>query len=175
MCLFFVALHKMADMIGLIGYRNGYSGHVRGTSLTNDELMLEVVKTRVTTLQKYDYFLMALTVASLGFAVQRTAGLPPSSPMIALIGAGLCWGTSLFCGLRRQTCLDDCFGHSLHFIDEKSDLTIAAMALASYDKTSLAAGRYAKGQFHTFLLGTGFFIVWHIWNMFEIGKGAFQP
>src|SRR5690606_35025426 len=50
--------------------------------------------------EKFVYYLIALSVTSIGFSIYKTTGQPLKWTQIPLGMSILCWGLSVFCGLR---------------------------------------------------------------------------
>ena len=176
MQLFFVASHEIADMIGhptshypliVPVISSGSSLLLVGGALMSSGRSMEVWKANREAQERYDYFLMALCVAAIGFSVQRTTGLHPDKVMLWLLGAVLCWAVSLLAGFWRQTAVDIALRH---------DYTLSTTNMTSewrekfnnaLDEQSDWAVRWRQVQTYGFLLGAVLFIVWHFFEMLK--------
>lgn len=133
---------------------------------------MEVWKTARATHERYEYFLMALTVAAIGFAVQRTSGRYPQWSMIPLVGAGVSWGLSLFAGLRCQEWISKALKSLYIIITPPPNKEEREQAEKESEKADCKTTCWRRVQFYAFLLGAAFFIAWHVWDMFQNGKVA---
>jgi len=130
----------------------------------------EIWKTGRAVQEKYDYYLMALTVAAIGFTVQKTGGLQWTFPAFLPVAALLCWAVSLGGGFRRQEHVATAIRCLLIIITPPVQPEEVSAAEKKSDKAYNKGVFWRKIQFYFFLSGTVLFMVWHVWNMFENGK-----
>lgn len=143
-----------------------------------DDVKLEVYRTLYASQDKYTYFMLGATVASIGFAITQTQNLRLELTQIPLGLALLCWGLSFWFGslnrryynsylfanydlLRIQRGEHPETGQHPQMIQAASEGIKIAM-----DKSSNKAGMFANLQTYFFILGAGFYIGWHILEMY---------
>jgi len=68
----------------------------------NDENLREIYKTLQMSQDKYTYFILATTIASVGFTITQTQDIIFSLSLIPLGISILCWGFSFFFGCRNR-------------------------------------------------------------------------
>ena len=126
---------------------------------------------------KYTYFLIALSVSSIAFSIQKTINEPLILRQIPLGLAVLSWAFSIYSGLTfLQKGLDILYTNNAYFEALKGNLaetkgnpamnTIAANELMKILKDKIKCGsKYYIWQFRSFLTGIVLFIVWHLFEM----------
>lgn len=129
---------------------------------------------------KYVYYLVALCVSSLGYAVFRTAGHPLNNWLILWAASMLCWGVSAFLGLTYLS--DDIkFNDTLgvyHMLRSNAQNDLDADArniinriIADYevknDSKYTKLKRLVEWQRWLFLCGVVVFIFWHLTEMYH--------
>jgi len=130
--------------------------------------------------EKYTYYVIALSVAGIGFAIQKTTGQPLRISQIPLALAVLCWGVSVYCGLTFMGyVISGLYSNSAYFdilkgthhLTGKNPEAIKIGAEAMMDvmnKNSNVAEKYAKWQNRLFYSGIIFFLGWQIWEMYQV-------
>jgi hypothetical protein len=131
---------------------------------------------------KYTYFLLAAAGAAIGFAVQKTEGLPLSWWLSPVALAALAWGGSFYCGCQNLTWVGAAVSanHALLQLRQGShpqqpphpQLVEAAQSgtLTALEKNMEKAQFYAKWQFRLIVLGAVLFIAWRVLEMWRITK-----
>ncbi len=129
-----------------------------------DENQLAMWKAGMASQERYDYFVMALAVAAIGFAVQRTSDLDPSWTMLWVLAAVLAWGVSLFAGFRRQEKVDVALHLHYQILTSSSSTPkdLLEMAEKESQEADDAGACCRKVQTYGFYVGAILFVVWHI-------------
>jgi hypothetical protein len=133
--------------------------------------------------QKYAYYIIALCVAGIGFAIQKTIGLPLRQSQIPLGCAVLFWGLSIYCGLNFIGVQISALYSNSGLIEvqegrhpltgthpEKIKIGIEAIT-KGIERMSKKTMRLAKWQNRLFYWGILFFLVWRIWEMYLTHSG----
>jgi hypothetical protein len=132
--------------------------------------------------EKYTYYIIALCVAGIGFAIQKTSGQPLRIAQIPLGAGVLSWGISVYCGLTFMGyVISNLYANSAYFDVLKGvhpltgtrseNIQVGANAMMEVmQKNSDTASRYAKWQNRLFYFGIVCFIGWQIWEMYIITK-----
>ena len=140
--------------------------------------MMEVYKTLQTSQDKYIYFLLATTVASIGFAITRTQNLKLSITQIPLGISVLCWGLSFFFGCRNREYYNSTLYANGELIEVQNGqhnevgnnpLLIQAASKGikeAMEFNSKKISSFGKLQMRMFILGTLSYIVWHVLEMY---------
>lgn len=128
--------------------------------------------------EKYVYYIIALAVSSIGFSIYRTNGQTLKLTQIPLGIAILCWGVSIFCGLKFLQYSISILYSNYHYFeiingndsdigsnDENIKIGVDAFKKAMNINVEVA-GKYFNWQGILFYLGIVFFIVWHIVEMY---------
>jgi hypothetical protein len=134
--------------------------------------------------EKFVYYLIALSVTSIGFSVYKTIGLELKFIQIPLGIAVLSWGLSIFCGLTFLKYLMSTLYSNIEYfnilqgnneeVGNNPKLIHAAskgvhMAMSSNSKR---AGYFFNWQHYLFYLGIISFIIWHLLEMYSLTKVA---
>ena len=126
---------------------------------------------------KYAYFLLAAAGAGIGFAVQKTDGLPLSWSLWSVGAAVLCWGVSFYAGCKRitwvQTSLSANYmilqlqhgSHAEQPTDPERVETAIRGVSAAFNNNISCARTYSRLQFYALIAGAIFFIVWRVMVM----------
>ncbi len=139
---------------------------------------IELYKQHSQKQEKYVYYTIALSVASIGFSVHKTTGVGLEYIQIPLGISVICWGLSIFCGLRFLKYVlitiyanidfnkivegrHPTVGNSMQSIEAASSGIKAAI-----DKNGKAMNALFKWQELLFYLGIVLFITWHILKMY---------
>ncbi|QXE20044.1 hypothetical protein [Clostridium sp. 001] len=140
----------------------------------NDENFREVYKTLHNSQDKYVYFILATTIAAIGFAITRTQNLKLNINQIPLLISVISWGISFLCGcINREYVNSTLYANSellkvesgqhpkvgIHpqLIKAASEGIREAMI-----SNSNKANKLGKGQMCFFMIGVFFYLVWHI-------------
>lgn len=126
---------------------------------------------------KYTYYLLALSAAAIGFALNSTKTSTLSKEMIPLGAAIFLWLLSMYFGLRSLrydsnhmyaniTLLDVESGNGEHTGRHPEKIKIASdIIIASMKKFASKSIKYDKIQEWTLYLGTISYIIWRILEM----------
>jgi hypothetical protein len=140
----------------------------------------ELRKAHAEAKNKYTYFLLAAAGAAIGFAVQKTEGLPLSWWLVPVALATVAWAGSFYCGCRNLSWLGAAVAanHALLQLRQGShpqqpphpELVDAALRGTS---GALAgnigkAESYAAWQFWLLIVGAVFFIAWRVLEMWRV-------
>lgn len=142
-----------------------------------DDAILDLHRRHTEAQNKYAYFLLAITASAVAFAMQKTDGMVLSDSMIPLGIALLCWVGSFYCGCRHlvwfQSVLRANYGllqvrQGVHPIapnnQEHKEAAIQGIKDAIEHNLD-ATEAYAISQFRLLVLGTTFFLIWYILEM----------
>lgn len=140
----------------------------------------EIVKQFREQQQKYAYYIIALCVAGIGFALQKTSGLGLSKTQLPLAGAVMFWGASIYCGLRflnlqaaalysNAALFDVMEGRHPITGNNPEYIKIAYKTIMEgIEKKSTKTMRLAKWQNRLFYFGILSFVAWRVWEMYCI-------
>ena len=129
--------------------------------------------------QKFVYYVIALSVTSIGYSVYQTAGLPLNWSQIPLGFAILCWGFSIYCGFQHLKYIINTLyannvyldivqgnhpeiGEDIEFIKAASSGVMDAM-----ENNSDKANYFFSYQNNLFYLGVILFLAWHVIEMYN--------
>lgn len=130
--------------------------------------------------EKFIYYIIALTVASIGFAVVKTTGQPLKSTQIPLALALLFWVVSIFCGLTFLKLITSTLYANNVYFDVKQGLhpevgrhpEMIEAASSGLKQAMLTnsdnASKFAKWQERLFYWGIMLFILWHVLEMYQL-------
>ena len=152
--------------------------------MDNMTLRAEFAKQLHAAQEKYDYWLMAVAASAIALAVHDTEGAALQYRQIPLGCAVFMWGISFFAGCRRQI-----WRHVLMRTNAGAmSIADGADSIAGTDPERIAFGinaarsifeeannKVAKRgywQFTTLILGSLFYLAWHVLNMWLRTKGA---
>lgn len=127
--------------------------------------------------EKFVYYIVALSVTSIGFSIYTTIDDTISILHVPLGIAVLCWGISIFSGLRfikysistiyaNATYLEVTSG--IHPETGPSPILIKAASegiMQAMKENGKTAEKYAKAQEYLFYSGIIAFLLWHILEM----------
>lgn len=143
--------------------------------------MLEKQKLHRAAQDKYTYFLLAAAAAAIAYAMKLTASSSFSYSMIPLGIAVLLWAASFFSGCHQlRYVLVILLGnielerivqgvHPLIGPDPGLRSTMAETMNDVMVKNSHNANKYAHLQFNFLFVGAGFFVLWHLLEMYKRG------
>ena len=142
------------------------------------EELLEVQRQFRNQQEKLTYYLIALSVTSIGFAVYQTSDAPLSDHQVPLGLAVLCWGLSIFCGIRflgvlltqlfaNNTYLEVVNGQHPEIGNHPGKIDAAVKGLNSALTINRSkAKRLSKFQDNFFYAGVIIFLIWHVLEMY---------
>ena len=119
---------------------------------------------------KYIYYIGALSVTSIGFAVQQTLGQPIKHSFIPLALAIISWGISIYKGLKfielkLNTLYNQRTYYQLFIENEARIEQISRIFENNTSKPLKSAKINFKQSFIFFILGCTLFIIWRIVDM----------
>jgi hypothetical protein len=138
---------------------------------------IEIYRQHRTAQDKYGYFLLAAVGAAIAFAVNQTQGAKLAWSQLPLACAVACWALSFFFGCRHLTYVESALfaNFGLLTVIDGEDPRIGThpqlMAVASdaireaIELKSMRASRFARWQFRFLVLGTVFYLAWHVLGM----------
>lgn len=132
--------------------------------------------------EKFVYYLIALSVTSIGFSVYKTIGQPLKLIQIPLGFSVISWGLSIFCGFNFLKFIistlysnneyfniiqgkNEEVGNNLQLIQAASKGVYTAMK-----SNSSKASCFFNWQQYLFYFGIISFITWHLMEMYMITK-----
>ena len=130
---------------------------------------------------KYTYFLLAASGASIAFAITQTQGLKISMSQIPLAIAVIAWGLSFYCGCRKIAQVSSMTYANTELIrvskgehpDAGTHPQVIQAAregiLEAIEKGQKKVGRFSYWQFTFLVSGAVFYIAWHIFEMYLRG------
>lgn len=130
--------------------------------------------------EKYTYFLLAAAGAAIGFAVQKTDGLPLSWWLLPVGVATLLWGGSFYCGCRNIDRVSAATSANFSLLQLRqgshpnqpphAQLTEAALrgVGSALESNIQKAHKYAIWQFRLLIAGAVLFVSWRVLEMFRI-------
>ena len=144
----------------------------------SNENLREIYRNLQKSQDKYIYFILAATIASIGFTITQTQNIIFSRSLIPLGISILCWGFSFFFGCRNREYYNsilyanfDLLNIQLgnHSVTDSHPQKIQAASegiMQAIQKNSDKANRLAHLQMATFILGALFYLVWHILEIY---------
>tara|TARA_R110002049_G_scaffold308432_1_gene512449 strand:+ start:1542 stop:1988 length:447 start_codon:yes stop_codon:yes gene_type:complete len=129
--------------------------------------------------EKFVYYMIALSVTAIGFSVYKTTGLQLKWTQMPLGLAILCWGLSVFCGLRfLKYVISTLYANNTYFdiiqgrVSEIGTHPQKIEAVTSGVKQAMEinsnrASSYSKWQERLLYSGMILFLVWHISEMYQ--------
>lgn len=158
----------------------------KGSEMANgeghsNENLREIVRQNHDAQDKYTYFLLAAAGSCIALSVSRTTGVAPTWPMLLLGAAVVSWAWSIWNGvqnrryhqailyanadlLRVQAGLHPETGRRPGAIEAASQGIMTAMT-----ENVETAASFARWQLYSLLIGAGFFLAWHVIDMFVNG------
>ena len=128
--------------------------------------------------EKYVYYILALTVSAIGFAIYKTSGLPLKWSQVPLGLSAISWGISIFCGLMFiKYVISNLYSNNTYFdiiagrhpdlgnnpVKIEAGVEGIMQAMTSNADT---ASNYFKWQGRLFYAGIVLFILWHVTEMY---------
>lgn len=148
------------------------------------EIQADLIKQFREQQQKYAYYIIALSVAGIGFAIQKTLGLPLSYTQIPLGFSVVFWGGSIFLGLKFIGLQIAALYQNIQLInisegrDEIAGKHPDKIAIGinvvtdGIKKRSRQTVALANWQNRLFYFGIISFVAWRIWEMYLITPNA---
>jgi hypothetical protein len=143
---------------------------------------LDLLKEHREKQEKYTYYVVALSVASIAFAVTQTSGQPLKFTQIPLAFSVICWGISIYKGLSFIGIVVSVIHHHILYLDLIQGKDNIAGTNPHYIKIGVDAyvehgerlkkksSSLYKWQHRFFYLGTALFIVWRVFEMALVNK-----
>lgn len=144
----------------------------------SDENLREIYRTLQKSQDKYTYFILAATIASIGFTITQTQNIIFNLSLIPLGVSILCWGFSFFFGCRNREYYNSTLYANYELLKvQKGDhpeigshpQKIQAASegiMQAIQNNSDKANRLGHLQMKTFIMGALFYLVWHILEMY---------
>jgi hypothetical protein len=138
------------------------------------EIQKELVKKFRESQEKFVYYIIALSVSAIGFAIYRTVDKELNLTQIPLGLSVLSWGISIYCGLNfLKFYISQLFDNAI-YLEFKSDNTINESKKATDLKkmkidiinNSEIGLVFFNWQNKLFYTGIVLFIIWHIIEMY---------
>lgn len=132
--------------------------------------------------EKYVYYLIALSVAAIGFSVHITIGEPLKWIQLPLGLSVLSWGLSVFFGLKFiRYAISTLYANNAYFEIIKGQypevgsnphlIDAATKGIKNAMETNITnASRISEWQNRLFYAGIVLFIVWHVIEMYAISS-----
>ena len=147
-----------------------------------DSSLASLHKAHTDAQDKYTYFLLAAAGAAIGFAVQKTEGMPLSWWLTPVALAAATWAASFYCGCKNLTWVSAALSANYALLQLRQgthpkqpphpQLLEAAMSgtTTALEGNGTRAQRYAHWQFRLVVIGAALFIFWRILEMWRITK-----
>ena len=131
---------------------------------------------------KYVYYIIALCVTGIGFAIQKTNGQPLRYTQISLGLSVMTFSISIYCGIRFMHYVMNALYINAELIDvsegrhhltemHPEKIKIGEEVLTGIiNNSSTVTERAFKLQYRLFYLGIMFFVIWQVWEMYAITK-----
>jgi hypothetical protein len=142
------------------------------------EIQQQIIKEHKERQEKFVYYLIALAVSCLGFAVYNTLDAKLKLIQIPLGLAVLSWGISVFCGIKfLKVALALLYDNSRYFDvkngqdseigNEPASISYALSIMKPIlEKKAKGTSVYFDWQIRLFYAGIMFFIVWRVLEMY---------
>jgi len=146
--------------------------------MSNENYLGEVYRNLHKSQDKYIYFILAATIASIGFTITQTQNIIFGRSLIPLGISILCWGLSFFFGCRNREyyisilyanfdLLNVRLGYHPSTGSHPQKIQAASEGIMrAIQRNSDKASRLAHLQMTTFILGALFYLVWHILEIY---------
>lgn len=144
----------------------------------SNENLREVYRNLHKSQDKYIYFILAATIASIGFTITQTQNIIFSLSLIPLGISILCWGFSFFFGCRNREYYNSILYANYDLLrvqlgdypetgshPQKIQAASEGIMQAIQDNSD-RANRLGHLQMTTFILGALFYLVWHILEIY---------
>ncbi|WP_425659237.1 hypothetical protein [Tenacibaculum ascidiaceicola] len=130
--------------------------------------------------EKFVYYLIALSVTSIGFSIYKTVGQPLKFTQIPLAVSVFSWGISIFCGFKflkyvistlfsNNEYLDIQQGKNKETGNNPQLINAASKGIKNaMMSNSNKANSFFNWQQYLFYLGIVSFLIWHLLEMYSI-------
>ncbi|MFM9985555.1 MAG: hypothetical protein ACKVOK_10015 [Flavobacteriales bacterium] len=130
--------------------------------------------------EKFAYYIIGLDVAAIGFAIHQTVNQPLNYSQIPVGVAVICWSFSIWSGLSLLITTIESYKANINYIETGKGRNIMVgndpnrIALARsifYEKMVKSAEKglpLFKRMNILFKLGVMLFIIWHVWEMYNL-------
>jgi hypothetical protein len=144
----------------------------------NDDNLREVYKTLQVSQDKYTYFILAATIAAIGFTIKQTQNLKLQLSLIPLGISILLWGLSFFWGCRNREYYNSILYANYELLKVQNgrhpeigthpQMMQAASKgiMQAIESNSDRANKLGHLQMKTFIFGVISYLVWHILEMY---------
>jgi hypothetical protein len=132
--------------------------------------------------EKYVYYVLALSVSAIAFAIYKTSGLPLKWSQVPLALSVISWGISIFCGLRfikyvistlyaNNTYFDILAGRHPDLGNDPEKISAGVKGITqAMESNGEKAQKYFSWQGRLFYFGIILFIIWHVLEMCVTSK-----
>lgn len=130
--------------------------------------------------EKYVYYLIALSVTAIGFSVYKTTGQELKWIQLPLAFSVASWGLSVLCGLKfLKYVISTLYANNAYFDilqgkhpkvgnhPQKIEAATSGIKQAMQTNSNRASS-YSKWQGRLFYVGIILFIVWHVFEMYQL-------
>ncbi|HWP98684.1 MAG TPA: hypothetical protein VN426_17710, partial [Syntrophomonadaceae bacterium] len=144
----------------------------------SNENTLEIYRHLQTSQDKYTYFLLATTIAAIGFAITQTKDLALNWTQVPVGISVLSWGLSFLFGCLNRLYYTSALYANLHYIrirdGEHPEVGIHPQRIQAASEginiamnyNSEKANKYGRYQMFAFTFGSIAYIAWHILEMY---------
>lgn len=144
----------------------------------SDENVREVYRNLQSSQDKYIYFILASTVAAIGFSITQTQDLALSYTQIPLGLSLICWGLSFFFGCRNREYYNSTLYANAELLKVQKgqhpnagshpDYIKAASEgiLNAINDNSDKVIKFGRLQMNMFIVGVLFFVCWRVIEMY---------
>lgn len=142
------------------------------------EVQIEIQKQFIQQQEKLVYYIIALSVSAIGFAIYQTTGQRLKVIQIPIGLAVICWSISIYCGLKfLKYVISNLYANNEYFEIKKGNNNEignhpdAIKAAVKGYKAAMAINQnrmknYFKYQSLLFYVGIILFIIWHLLEMY---------
>jgi hypothetical protein len=149
-----------------------------GDQGTVSENLREIIRQLNESQDKYTYFLLAAAGSCIALSVSRTTGVAPTWPMFLLGAAVVSWAWSIWQGVQNRRyhqailyanadLLKVAAGTHPEVGQHPAAIEAAAQGILKAMTANIEkAASFAIWQLYLLLTGAGFFLLWHVIDMF---------
>ncbi len=143
-----------------------------------DDNLREVYRTLQLSQDKYTYFLLAATIAAIGFTITQTQNIKLHLSLIPLGISILFWGISFLFGCRNREYNNSTLYANYELLKVQSGIhpeignhpqkmqAASEGIMKAIESNSNKANKLGHLQMNTFILGVIFYLAWHILEMY---------
>ena len=144
----------------------------------NDENLREVYRNLQTSQDKYTYFILAATIAAIGFTITQTQALKLQYSLIPLGISVLSWGLSFYFGCRNREYYNSTLYANYELLrvqngihpeigNHPQKIQAASEGIKqAIDSNSDKANNLGHLQMKAFVIGAFFYLIWHTLEMY---------